>query len=218
MRVEPAHAEHLAEHFGDREAQDTAARLGMWVFLATELLLFGGLFTSYAFYRSIYGESFVRAATQEMEVGIGTVNTFLLLGTSVLVALAVSFVRREHPVVAGLCLFLAIALGVAFLALKLLEYSHHAAHGALPGRWYRVWSDADRGAEIFILLYFLMTGLHAIHMTVGTCILTVLGFQCLGGKYSLAWHTPLEVGAMYWHFVDVVWIFLYPLFYLLSRR
>jgi cytochrome c oxidase subunit III len=213
----PAEA-HVAEHFGTEEAQEHAAHLGMWVFIATEVLLFGGLFVCYAAYRFLYPEAFLQTATKEMELTIGTVNTLVLLVSSVLVAFADTLIRRDRQLPCAACLALAAALGVVFLSLKGVEYAHHVEHGALPGHWYRMAELPGPGPAMFMTLYFLMTGLHAVHMTVAVVVLLWICWQSMAGSYSRGYHTPVALGGMYWHLVDVIWVFLYPLFYLLSKR
>jgi cytochrome c oxidase subunit 3 len=207
---------HLAEQFGAYRAQKDAARLGMWIFIGTEILLFGGLFCAYAMYRAIYPAAF-HAASRHMDVTIGTVNTYVLLVSSVFVALALSWIRKGRELLSTLCLVAAILLGLTFLVLKGVEYAEHAKDHVLPGVWYAVDAPRMPGASLFITLYFLMTGLHAIHMTVAVGVLTVLAFRSAAGQLTPDYHQPLELGAMYWHLVDVIWVFLYPMFYLLAR-
>ena len=208
--------DYAAEQFGSYQAQQHAARLGMWIFIGTEILLFGGLFCAYAMYRTVYPEAFL-ASSRHMDVTIGTVNTFVLLVSSVFVALALAFIRRGRELLTTVCLVVAILLGLTFLVLKGVEYAEHARDHVLPGIWYAVDSPRMPGASLFITLYFLMTGLHAIHMTVAVGVLTVLAFRSAAGQFSPTYHAPVELGAMYWHLVDVIWVFLYPMFYLLAR-
>jgi cytochrome c oxidase subunit 3 len=208
---------HVAAHFGSAEEQDHAAHLGMWIFLSTEVLLFGGLFTCYAAYRFLYPAAFVEIATHEMELGIGTINTFVLLTSSVLVASADVLIQRDRTFRSGACLVLAALLGVVFLALKGTEYLHHFQHGALPGKWFRLPGSSQPGAGMFMTMYFLMTGLHAIHMTVAVGVISWIAWLTFSGEYSSRYHTPVALGGMYWHLVDLIWVFLYPLFYLLAK-
>jgi cytochrome c oxidase subunit 3 len=208
--------EHQAEQFGTYEAQQHAARLGMWIFIGTEILLFGGLFASYALYRYLYDEAFL-AASHHMAVAIGTINTFVLLVSSVFVALALAFLRRERPLLSTLCQVAAVVLGLTFLVLKGVEYAQHAHEHVLPGVWYAAHEPSVPGASMFITLYFLMTGLHAIHMTVAVGVMSVMAWRTASGNLNALYTTPLELGGMYWHLVDLIWVFLYPLFYLLAR-
>ncbi len=205
---------HLERQFGSMERQTHAAQLGMWVFLASEVLFFGALFTLYAAYRFAEPQSF-KAAAGETDLLLGSLNTYILVAASFLVALAVGAIRRDRARAAAALLAVAALLGVVFLALKGLEYGHHFAHGIYPGAWYRDPELPERGAKAFFALYYLMTGLHALHVIGGVVVLTWLAVRAGRGAYGPAWHTPLELGGMYWHFVDIVWLFLWPCFYLL---
>jgi cytochrome c oxidase subunit 3 len=210
----------LAEQFDDLEQQHDAAKLGMWIFLATEVMFFGGLFLSYTIYRFIYGETF-SAASKHTEVVLGGVNTAILLFSSTLMALAVrasEFGRRR----ALIWLLLATAaLGLIFLGVKGYEYHKDFAEHLVPGVNFQ-WHEANpHPAEIFFWLYFAMTGLHAIHVTVGVCLMLVLALLAWRGQFTgrnAGNYMPVEVAGLYWHFVDIVWIFLFPLLYLAGHR
>jgi cytochrome c oxidase subunit 3 len=215
MSAEPASPPVVpqASHFGSDEARSQAAHVGMWVFLATEVLLFAALFTAYAVYRVDYPETF-RAAREHMKVGIGTANTYLLVTSSICVAFAVWAVRQERTGLATFLLLVAVVLGLGFLTLKGVEYAEHVREGALPGRWYALEEFPRPGASLYFTLYFLLTGVHALHVLVGVSVLAVLTVQTAWGKYSGRYHTPLELGGMYWHLVDIIWLFVWPLLYL----
>ena len=204
----------LELHFHDLNQQREAAELGMWIFLMTELLLFGGLFAAYTIYRISYPQAFV-AGSHELSTPIGTINTAVLLISSFGVALAVRGAKIDgrKRLIGGLAL--AWILGVVFLVLKGYEYYDHYQHHQVPGlNW--AWNGPRPGeAQMFFFLYFAMTGVHAIHLIVGISIITGLLIQSLRRKYSPEYHTPVEVGGLYWHFIDVVWIFLYPMLYLI---
>jgi cytochrome c oxidase subunit 3 len=202
-----------AEHFGDEASRQDAAHLGMWIFLATEVLLFAGLFAAYAMYRLAYPEVF-HQAREHMSVTLGTINTYVLVSSSVLVALAIASIRRGRELAASALLAGAVLLGITFLCIKGVEYAHHARDKALPGAHYAFHAFALPGASLYFTLYWVMTGVHAVHVTVGVGVLSVLSFQTLSGKFNARYHTPLELGGMYWHLVDVVWLFLWPLLYL----
>ena len=204
----------LELHFRDLRQQREAAELGMWIFLMTELLLFGGLFTAYTIYRMSYPAAFA-GASHELSAPIGTINTAILLVSSFGVALAVygAQVNARKRLLGGLSL--ALVLGIAFLVLKGYEYHEHYLHHQVPGWNFHWMKSYPAQSEIFFLLYFLMTGVHAIHLTIGIVIVAGLLFQASRGRYSPEYHTPVEVGGLYWHFVDVIWIFLFPLLYLI---
>jgi cytochrome c oxidase subunit III len=190
------------------------AKLGMWVFLASEVLFFGGLFMAYTYGRSHWPDGFA-AAGHETHVVLGTLNTALLLTSSALVALAVKCdeqgARRSWI---PWLLASAAALGIAFLAVKGIEYRKEWLEQLVPGENFRL-RDVP-GAQLFFVLYFLTTGLHAVHLTVGIVLLAAFAWGRRRARpWALARH--VEVAGLYWHFVDIVWIFLYPLLYLAGR-
>lgn len=206
---------HLAPHFQDRRQQSHAARLGMWVFIGSEALLFSALFALYAAYWAMYPTEF-RDSIGYTDHALGAAMTGILLTSSLLVAISLDRVRADHPREAMLSLGGAILLGLAFLCLKAFEYKDHFEHGLLPGAWYRATDSTGNGPNIFFTLYYTMTGLHAIHVIAGLCLLGWLIARIRAGGIVADYDTPLELGGMYWHFVDVVWVFLWPLFYLLG--
>ncbi len=207
----------VAEHFDTIEQQRSAAQLGMWIFLATEVLFFGGLFLSYTIYRTLYPDTFA-AASHHTEVMIGGVNTGILLFSSTLMALAVRAAELKHRKHLVWLLLGTAFFGMIFMGLKGFEYYKDFSEHLVPGIGFE-WHEANPGqAEIFFWLYFAMTGLHAIHVTVGICVILVLSFLAWLGKFTNGHHTPVEIAGLYWHFVDIVWIFLFPLLYLAGHR
>jgi cytochrome c oxidase subunit 3 len=205
---------HLAHHFSNLEMQSHAARLGMWLFLATELLLFGGLFVAYAVYRYMYSDTFV-LASKLIETKYGAINTIVLITSSLTVALAHHAAENRKGRQAALLLAASVAAGFIFLGIKAIEYGHHIHEGHLPGRFYSYAELQMHGAPMFWSLYFLMTGLHGLHVVIGMGVLAFLAFFCWRGAYDDGYATPVELGGLYWHLVDLIWIFLFPLFYLL---
>jgi cytochrome c oxidase subunit 3 len=206
-------AHHLAEQFDTLERQAQAARLGMWAFLASEALLFAGLFTLYAAYRTMYGHDFA-AASPHNNLFLGTTNTVVLITSSFTVAMSVHAVRSDRPSRAAWLLTLSVALGAVFLVLKGIEYAQHIHEGAVPGPAYHMAELPTFGANVFFGLYWSMTGLHALHVTVGMAVLAFLAHRTRAGAYSAQSHTAVELGGLYWHLVDIIWIFLWPLLYL----
>jgi cytochrome c oxidase subunit 3 len=197
------------------ERQARAASLGMWVFVGTEILFFAGLFAVYGALRMHFGAEFA-AAARHTDLSLGTANTFVLVSSSYLVALAATGPRREaRPQTVVWLLAAAIALGAIFLALKGLEYAHHFRDGIYPAASYRYAELPGNGARMFFTLYYFMTGLHAIHVAIGIGLLAWLARRSSRGDFTAEYSTPLELGGMYWHLVDVVWLFLWPMFYLL---
>jgi cytochrome c oxidase subunit 3 len=209
-----APSSHVAHHFADLETQSHAARLGMWLFLATEILLFAGLFTAYALYRMLYPSAF-SGASRLIETSMGALNTVVLITSSLTVALAFHFSKQSRGKLAAALLGLTLLLAGVFLVVKYFEYSHHFHEGHLPGRYYRYPGLTVPGASMFFTMYFLMTGLHGIHVLAGMGVLAWLAVGSWRGAYGGAYTSPIEVGGMYWHLVDLVWIFLFPLLYLI---
>jgi cytochrome c oxidase subunit 3 len=207
-------APHLAHHFSNLETQAHAARLGMWLFLATELLLFGGLFVGYAVYRWMFSETFV-ASSKLIETKYGVINTIVLITSSLTVALAHHAVEHRKARRAAALLAVSVLAGFAFLGIKAIEYSHHIHDGHLPGQYYSYAEIQTHGAPMFWSLYFLMTGLHGLHVVIGMGVLAFLAFFCWRGTYDDGYATPVELGGLYWHLVDLIWIFLFPLLYLI---
>lgn len=204
----------VAEHFADLETQQHSARLGMWVFLASEVLLFGGLFGLYAGYYTRFTADF-HLAIEHNTMWLGTTNTFVLLTSSLTVALAVWMIRNRDRNAALVLVIVTIGLGFAFLGIKAAEYVQHAHEGLLPGVYFASETLRGPGITLFYTLYWLMTGLHAVHMTAGICVMAWLAARIGRGTISRADPIALELGAMYWHLVDIIWLFLWPLLYLM---
>jgi cytochrome c oxidase subunit 3 len=202
-----------AAHFGSAESRVRAAHLGMWLFLASELLLFTVMFTAYALYRADHASAFA-IGRKHMAVGLGTLNTYLLVTSSILVALAVGQGREGKRRACAALLAAAMSLGAGFLVVKGIEYRQHVLEGALPGAHFHVEGVHQTGVSLFFSLYWLMTGVHALHVIIGLSVLGTLAVLAARGRFTPERHAPLEVGGMYWHLVDVIWLFLWPLFYL----
>lgn len=203
----------LGEQFADFEAQDRALELGMWLFLVSEVLLFAGLFTLYAAYRSMYLQEF-EAAIAHNTLWFGTANMYILLTSSVLAALSVAAIRSGRPHKSSLLLAATAGLGLVFLAVKFWEYIDHWHHGMLPGPLYHYAALPSFGANRFFTLYWVMTGIHALHVTGGIGVVTWMSIRAWAGFYTPDHHVRLEMGTLYWHLVDLIWIFLWPLLYL----
>jgi cytochrome c oxidase subunit 3 len=205
---------HLAHHFPDLKSQEHAARMGMWLFLSTEILLFTVLFTAYAVYRYLCPAGF-EGASALAHVSIGATNTVVLITSSLTVALAIHYAREEQPrKVVGL-LAVTILFGITFMVLKGFEYHHHWVEGQLPGRFYHYEALQGPGVTMYFTLYFLMTGLHGIHVLIGMGVLAWVAVKAARREFSREWSAPVELAGLYWHLVDLIWIFLFPLLYLL---
>jgi cytochrome c oxidase subunit 3 len=215
----PAHAgpRELQHQFDTMDQQREASSFGMWVFLVTEILFFGGLFTAYTVYRNSYPKAFAEAS-RHLDIRLGTLNTAVLIISSLTMALAVFSAATGRRKAIIVFLILTMVLGGVFLGVKAVEYSHKFHDHLVPGPAFRFPGPDARQAEIFYSLYFTMTGLHALHMVIGIGILTALLLQARKGRYTPEYHTPVEVSGLYWHFVDIVWIFLFPLLYLIGRH
>ena len=215
-----AHAETLAlrEQFDTAAQQKDASTLGMWIFLITEVMFFGGLFLMYTVYRSLYPESFGLASSTLNEI-IGAANTAVLLCSSFTMVLAVRAAQLGQRRTIMLFLVLTIILGLAFLGIKGFEWTEKFHEHHVPGPTFHLEGTAMQGqAQLFFSLYFAMTGLHALHMVVGCGIMFYLLWATYRGRYSAEYYTPVDVGGLYWHFVDIIWIFLFPLLYLIDRH
>jgi cytochrome c oxidase subunit 3 len=206
---------HLAHHFDSMQTQNHAARLGMWLFLGTEVLLFAGLFLGYAVNRHFYPQTF-KMASHSLNLVLGTVNTVVLISSSFTVAMAYYSVKKgRNKAAAGLLIF-TILCALAFLCIKAFEYQHKFEEGALPGKWFHFHEMAGMpGANMFFSVYFLSTGLHAFHVIVGMAILIWVLRRLIRGDFTRTYYIPVELGGLYWHLVDLVWIFLFPLLYLI---
>jgi len=220
MLPEAVHQHHppaLAHHFDDLEQQREAATLGMWTFLVTEMLFFGGLFTVYMVYRSWYPDAFA-AASHELIIWAGTTNTAVLITSSLTMAMAVYAAQTGNRRLLITLLIVTISLGCVFLGIKAFEYYSEWVEHHVPGLNYDFEPAYFRNAQIFFSLYFLMTGLHALHMIIGIGIMLFMLWWAVRGIITPEYHNPIEIAGLYWHFVDIVWIFLFPLLYLIGRH
>ncbi|HEX4603390.1 MAG TPA: cytochrome c oxidase subunit 3 family protein [Candidatus Angelobacter sp.] len=247
------HHPALSHQFDSMQQQQDASTFGMWVFLLTEIMMFGGLFTAYLIYRLKYYDAFV-AASKSISVGWGFANTLVLIGSSFTMAMAVWAAQKGLRKAQVWLLLATMVLGTAFLGVKAKEYYDKWDECHIPGhvigKGFNTWGGCDvknpklgniseeirdpkvgdpsipegaadqtaKQTEIFFSFYFAMTGLHAFHMIIGLGLLTWLLLRANSGEFGPAYYTPMELGGLYWHFVDIVWIFLFPLLYLISRH
>ena len=207
----------LAHHFDTLDQQTEATTLGMWVFLVTEVLFFGGLFLLYTVYRSLYPDAFA-VASHELDITLGTINTAVLITSSLTMALAVHAAQLGERKTLMIFLALTMLLGGVFLGIKSLEYYHKFVEHHVPGPSFQFEKDYFRHAQIFFSLYFMMTGLHALHMVIGFGIMLWMFVWAWNGTITKEYYSPIEISGLYWHFVDIVWIFLFPLLYLVGRH
>ena len=215
-----SHTETLAlrEQFETPAQQKDASTLGMWVFLVTEIMFFGGLFLAYAIYRREFAGVFA-LASNTLDVVIGAVNTAVLPCSSYTMVLAVRAAQIGSRKALIVFLILTILLGGIFLGVKAYEWNQKFEEHHVPGPSFHLEGTTEQGpAQLFFSLYFTMTGLHALHMVIGEGLMLFLLWQAYAGKYAPSYYTPVDVGGLYWHFVDVIWIFLFPLLYLIARH
>lgn len=252
------HHSALAHHFDNMEQQRDATSIGMWVFLVTEIMFFGALFFAYTLYRAKNPEAFA-ASSYQLNVVLGGINTAVLIGSSLTMAMAVYFSQIGARKLLFWSLILTMILGTAFLGIKSVEYKQKFEHNTFPGRAFQVdheklkyfeernaehkGADAEHGSateadrtaattagqeslhsfdegrmQMFFVIYYAMTGIHALHMIIGIVALGFLAVYSWRGAYSPEYHAPVELTGLYWHFVDIVWIFLFPLLYLIGRH
>ena len=213
MHTEAAAPGRLAHHFPDMKTQEHAARMGMWIFLSTEILLFAVLFTAYAIYRFLFPVGF-EEASKLAHVAMGATNTVVLITSSLTVALAIHYARHgESRKVVGL-LAVTIGFGAVFMVLKGFEYYHHYLDGQLPGRLYHFAGVQGPGVSMYFTVYFLMTGLHGLHVLIGMSLLGWVAVRAWRNEFGPGYSTPVELSGLYWHLVDLIWIVLFPLLYL----
>ncbi len=207
---------HLAHHFDSIDQQREAVTLGMWVFLVTEIMFFGGIFMGYTVYRFLYHESFIEMS-RHLDITLGTVNTAVLLFSSLTMALAVNCAQTGNR--SGLIRNLAITLlcGLGFLVIKTFEYAAKFQHHLVPGSHFHFEGPGAEHAQIFMSFYFGATGIHGFHVLIGVFLLMFFLWNAIRGKYPKERYQPVEVLGLYWHFVDLVWIYVFPLFYLIDR-
>ena len=210
-------AEHptaLAHQFEDLGQQKDASVFGMWIFLVTEVMFFGGMFCGYAAYRYRFHDAF-RAGSEHLNTLLGLINTAVLIASSLTMAMAVhaAQVSKRKQLIAFL--IATMVLGSVFLGIKVVEYREKFEHHLVPGPTFHF--DGPPNAELFFSFYFAMTGFHALHMIIGLGLMAVILRMAWKGRFSAEYNNPVEVSGLYWHFVDIVWIFLFPLLYLIGH-
>jgi len=226
----PVAVEHqgpeLLHHFADVEQQRDAASLGMWLFLATEVMFFGGMFCAYLVYRYVHFNEFA-AGSRSLDIWLGTINTAVLICSSLTVALGVRAAQMGKTKLLVILLILTLLFGLAFLGIKGVEWYDKYKEHHIPGASFNADDIAKEYPQIkidqqyeqtYFSLYFAMTGLHALHMIIGIGLFGVITYFAWKGRYGANYYTPVENAGLYWHFVDIVWIYLFPLLYLIDRK
>ena len=222
-----AHSPALRHHFADEQQQKNAASLGMWLFLVTEIMFFGGMFCAYLVYRLAHFNAFA-AGSQQLSIKLGAFNTAVLLVSSLTVVLAVKAAESGNRKQLVGYLVLTVLLGLVFLGVKGIEYNEKFERHHVPGSTFQFTDTFDDNgkqipvnpneAQLFFSLYFAMTGMHALHMIIGCGLFSVLAVLAWKGHYTPGYFTPIENAGLYWHLVDIIWIYLFPLLYLISRH
>ena len=207
----------LGEQYSTLEQQHTAAEFGMWIFLATELMLFGGLLTAYTVYRTVYPAGFAEGS-RHLDLVYGGPNTAVLLLSSLTMAQAVHSAQAGERRKLVWYLTATALIGLIFMAVKGAEYYKHYVDGMVPLMAWRYSGPYPSQVLVFFFAYFALTGLHAVHLTIGIVIVLITAFMASRGTFPPENHTPVEVIGLYWHFVDIVWIFLLPLLYLFGLQ
>ncbi len=207
----------LHHHFDDLHQQKSSVTLGMWLFLVQEVMFFGGLFLVYTYYRFQYPDAWV-AASNHLDVTMGGVNTVILIGSSFTMAMAVRAGHHGNRDHIKLFVILTLVLGAMFLGVKAYEYHHKWVEHLVPGASFAFEGPHAKEAHIFFILYFIMTGMHAFHMLIGAGVMIALLIWNSQGRFTKKYSAHVEMTGLYWHFVDIVWIFLFPLLYLVSRH
>jgi len=214
------HPSHLEHHFVSSRQQFDSAKLGMWLFLITEVLLFSGMFVAYAVYRQWHPTAFVEASAT-LDTAMGTLNTLILLTSSLTVALAIHYIQRDKIKQCANYLIATLVLAGAFMVVKYFEYTAKFEHGAFPGGLFEPHGEHYAHlAEVayapqFFSIYFVMTGIHGLHVVVGMAVIGWIATRVWRGHFSNEYYTPVELTGLYWHLVDIVWIFLFPMLYLI---
>jgi cytochrome c oxidase subunit 3 len=207
--------DHVQHHFVDSEQQFSAAKMGMWIFLVTEILFFGGLFVAYIVFRSWYPELYLMASEQ-LDTFWGAVNTFVLIGSSLTVAMAIRSAQLNQNKGLIINLLLTIFLAIVFMVIKYFEYTHKFEYGIFPGGNYLFEGIDHPQANIFFSIYYMMTGVHGLHVLIGIGLMIWLVIRARRNEFHSGYYTPVEITGLYWHLVDLIWIFLFPLLYLID--
>ncbi len=217
---------HFQHHFTTMEQQSDTTKIGMWLFLATEVLLFGGLFVGFGLMQARFPEQF-KEAHEHLQRPLGALNTVVLLFSSWTMVMGVLAARTNQRKKTVIFLIITIICAFIFLGVKYFEYSHKFEEGLLPGHYYThqpnklpikdpISGESRNGYATFFSFYFMMTGLHGIHIVVGIGLLAWIALRANRGEFNNNYYTPVDLVGLYWHLVDLIWIYLFPLYYLIT--
>lgn len=207
----------LREQYSTPQQQRETSTVGMWVFLATEVMFFGGLFAAFAVYRMYYTQGFLEGS-HGMTLVIGSINTAVLFTSSLTMSLAIHSISQGKQARTYWLLLVTAFIGMVFLALKFTEYFLHYQDRKAPGIWFESSSPHPGHEELFYVFYFVMTGLHVVHLSIGIGLVAVLAVRTALGRFNAFYHTAIDIAGLYWHFVDIIWIFLFTIFYVPGFR
>ena len=207
---------HPAHHFETATQEESACKLGMWLFLCTEILMFGGLFVGYALYKNMYPDIFLEGA-RFLDWKLGAVNTVVLLVSSFTMALSIYYAQKNQRKRSTTCLWLTLLCGFVFMGIKYVEYSHKLHLGLAPGAFFS-YTDGPvlKNLPLYFSFYYCMTGLHGSHVLAGMGLIFWLIIRSRRGDFNPSYYTPLECVGLFWHLVDLIWIYLFPLLYLVE--
>ena len=209
------HHKNLAHHFKSLEQQFDAAKLGIWLFLCTEILMFGGLFVGYLIFHGLYPEMFAEGATH-LDWKLGAVNTVVLLGSSFTMAIGIHYAQTNQRQKSMIALGITVLCGLIFMVIKYFEYSHKIHLGLEPGKFFTFTDASSSNLALYFSFYFMMTGLHGSHVLVGMGLIIWVMIRTAKGEFSSEFYTPVEGVGLFWHLVDLIWIYLFPLLYLVG--
>ena len=207
---------HLPHHFDSIEQAEAASKLGMWLFLCTEVLMFGGLFVAYAIYKNMYPEIFFQGATF-LDWKLGSINTVVLLVSSLTMALSIYYTQKAKSKAAIYSLWLTLCCGFIFMGIKYIEYSHKLHLGLAPGHLFSYSAEPTlQGLALYFSFYYCMTGLHGLHVLIGMILIFWVLVRAYKGHFGPSYFLPMECVGLFWHLVDLIWIYLFPILYLVE--
>ena len=206
---------HYAHNFDSAEHEFETSKFGMWAFLVTEVMMFGGLFVAYIIFRNLYPEMF-HEASHHLNKVMGAINTVVLICSSLTMALAIGAAQRNDRKKSARMLVITLLCAATFMVVKFFEYKHKIHEGLLPGGYFHAVGEHHPKIDLFFSLYFMMTGLHGFHVLIGMVAITWVLIRTRRGEFNEHYYTPVELVGLFWHLVDLIWIYLFPLMYLIG--
>lgn len=206
---------HVAHHFKDAEHEYQTSKQGIWLFMATEILMFGGLFVGYAIFHKLYPEMFAEGA-KFLDWKMGFINTLVLIFSSLTMALGIHYFQKNDKKKATIALATTIVCGLIFMVIKYFEYTHKFHLGIYPGKFFAYQGAEHSNLALYFSFYFIMSGLHGIHVLIGMGLITWVMIRGMKGEFNSQYYTPVEGVGIFWHIVDLIWIYLFPILYLIG--